>query len=83
VARDRNLEVWARPLEDGSIAVGLFNRGELPAKVTARWSDLKLSGDQRVRDLWRQQDLGTYAETFSARVPRHGVVLVKVSPAKK
>jgi len=83
VSRDRNLEVWARPLEDGSMAVGLFNRGELPAEITARWSDLKLSGEQRVRDLWRQQDLGTHTGTFSAQVPRHGVVLVKVSPVKK
>jgi hypothetical protein len=32
-----------------------------------------------VRDVWRQQDLGAFAERFSARVPRHGVLLVRVS----
>jgi len=79
VARDRNLEVWARPLADGALAVGLFNRGELPATVTASWIDLNLRGAQQVRDLWRQQNLGSFTDTFSAEVPRHGVVLVKIT----
>jgi alpha-galactosidase len=34
------------------------------------------------RDLWRQKDIGTSDNEFSAKVPRHGVVLVKLSPAK-
>ncbi len=37
VANDGELEVWARDMEDGSKAVGLFNRGEGTKKVTARW----------------------------------------------
>ncbi len=32
VAKDGDQEVWARPLEDGSLAVGLFNRGEMAAR---------------------------------------------------
>ena len=47
-------------LEDGSIAVGLFNRGEKAADVTAEWTDLGITGKQRVRDLWRQKDLGSF-----------------------
>ena len=38
-----------KELEDGSKAVGLFNRGELPTNVTAKWSALGLTGAQRVR----------------------------------
>jgi alpha-galactosidase len=79
VARQRNLEVWARPLADGAYAVGLFNRGELPADVTVRWSDLGVAGAWQVRDLWRQRDLGAHRDRFSAKVPRHGVVLVRLS----
>src|SRR5206468_9616526 len=52
-------QVWARELEDGSCAVGLFNLGAAEATVTAKWSDLKIQGPQVVRDLWRQQNLGT------------------------
>jgi alpha-galactosidase len=78
VARDGPLQVWARPLEDGSLAVGLFNRGDRPATVTARWSDLGFSGPRTVRDLWRQKDLGPWTDQFRAEVARHGVVLVRV-----
>jgi len=80
VSRQRDLEVWARPLADGSIAVGLFNRGEIDAPVAATWAELNLSGSQRVRDLWRQKDLGKFSDRFSATVPRHGVVLLRLSP---
>ena len=78
VARDQKLEVWSRPLEDGSLAVGLFNRGESTAAVTAQWADLGLSGPHAVRDLWRQKELGHFDGKFEASVPRHGVVLVRV-----
>lgn len=78
VAINEELEVWAKDMEDGSKAVGLFNRGECAATVTAKWSDLGLNGKQIVRDLWRQQDLGKYQDEFKATVPRHGVALVRV-----
>jgi alpha-galactosidase len=78
VAKNGDLEVWKRELEDGSIAVGLFNRGEKPAMVTATWSDLGLSGKIKVRDLWRQKDLGKYKIQYSEQVGRHGVVMVKI-----
>jgi alpha-galactosidase len=82
VARSGSLEIWARDLADGTKAVGLFNRGETETTATAKWSDLGLKGRQPVRDLWRQQTLGTFADAFSAPVPRHGVVLVKIGKAK-
>ena len=74
--------LMVKDLEDGAKAVGLFNRGEAPVEVTAKWSDLGLSGKQRVRDLWRQKDLGEFGGQFSAPVGRHGGVVVKVSAAK-
>lgn len=78
VAKNGDLEVWAKDMKDGSKAVGLFNRGAAPATVEAKFSDLGVSGRCRVRDLWRQKDLGHFRKTFSATVPRHGVVLVRI-----
>ena len=83
VAKDGSLEVWAKKMEDGSTAVGLFNRDEVEKPVTARWSDLGLTGKMRVRDLWRQKDMGILDSEFQAKVPRHGVVLVRIFPASK
>jgi len=78
VTMEDDLEVWVRELADGSKAVGLFNRGEDEAAVTAHWADIGVKGKQLVRDLWRQQDLGVYQDEFKASVPRHGVVMVKL-----
>jgi len=80
VSKNENLEVWAKEMEDGSKAVGLFNRGEVETTVTAKWSDLGLAGKLIVRDLWRQKDLGRFEGQFQATVPRHGVVLVRLRP---
>jgi alpha-galactosidase len=77
------VEVWARPLEDGTMAVGLFNRSPEAAKVTAKFSDLGLTGSQPVRDLWLQKDLARAQNEFSATVPRHGAALVKIGAPKK
>ena len=82
VAKNGDWEVWAKDMEDGSKAVGLFNRGFREAPVTANWSDLGLTGKQKVRDLWRQKDLGDFTGSFTAPVPRHGVVLVRIWPVK-
>lgn len=81
VARDGTLEVWAKRMEDGSVAAGLFNRDEVEKTVTAKFPDLNVKGKARVRDLWRQKDLGTFEGTFQAAVPRHGVVLIRLFPA--
>jgi len=73
------LEVWQKPLANGALAVGLFNRGATPATVTATWQDLGLAGSHAVRDLWAHVNLGDFSNEYSASVPEHGVVLVKIA----
>jgi len=77
VARNGDLEVWARPLAGGSWAVGLFNRGDAPAKVTFHAADLGLSRITAIRDLWEHANQKAAAE-YSAEVPSHGVAMFKV-----
>jgi alpha-galactosidase len=80
--------IWARPLSDGTYAVGMFNRGDSPQQVTVNFSDLpapegtSVSGPQPIRDLWRRADRGTMTDKFTATVPRHGVVLIKIGKPK-
>jgi alpha-galactosidase len=50
--------------------------------MPARWSDLGLTGKQIVRDVWRQKDLGTISDAYTAEIPRHGGILLKITPAK-
>ena len=72
-------QVWAKDIEDGSKAVGLFNLDDDTQEVSVSFDDLKLNGAKTVRDLWRQQDIGEFTGSYTAKVPPHGVVLVKVS----
>jgi alpha-galactosidase len=75
-----DLEVWARPLEaTGERAVVLLNRGAAETKITVDWGDIGLApGDAAVRDLWAHADLGSFTDSFTARVPPHGVVMVTI-----
>jgi alpha-galactosidase len=85
VANDGDRVVYSKTLEDGSVAVGIFNRGASAAAMTVTWGpwgDLTaLNGTVRARDLWRQKDLGAFDGKFGAVVPSHGVVLVRLEPA--
>ncbi|MGH9342994.1 MAG: glycoside hydrolase family 27 protein [Terriglobia bacterium] len=83
VFRSSHIEVWAKDMEDGSKAVGLFNLDDTETEVTARWSDLGISGKHLVRDLWRQKDLGVFDGEFHASVGEHGAELFLVRPIKQ
>ncbi len=77
-------EIWARPLFDGTQAVGLVNPNPWASTITVRWADLGLSGPQPVRDLWLHEDLGKLSQSYSVSVPAHGVVLLKIgTPARQ
>jgi len=78
VAQEGQLEVWVKLLADGSRAVGLFNRGESVMPVTAHFRDVGAGDTASVRDLWEKRDLGVFNSSFTAQVPKHGVVLLKV-----
>jgi len=72
--------VLSKPMADGSLAVGLFNLGEVAREMTATWEQLGLEGPCRVRDLWRQKDLGEADAAYTAKVNRHGVILIRLWP---
>lgn len=74
--------IWSKRLEDGSLAVGLFNFGDIEQEISVDFAALGLGVPQRARDLWRQSDLDVQTNHFAALVPRHGVVMVKLSAAK-
>jgi alpha-galactosidase len=75
---DRLIEVWSKPLSDGSRAVGLFNLSEKEQAIGLRWEQLGIAGQHTVRDLWKQETVGLYDAGFSALVPVHGAVFVKI-----
>jgi alpha-galactosidase len=81
IRRNNDELILEKPLEDGSIAVGLFNLSDGPRRITASLTDLGLNGSRKVRDLWRQKEIGDMTDSFSHEVARHGVFLVRISPS--
>jgi alpha-galactosidase len=73
------LEIWVKPLADGSKAVGLFNRGESTLQIVLHLNQIGAGPKAKLRDLWEQRDLGSVENSYTADVPKHGVVMLKVS----
>lgn len=79
---DENHAVYVKPLEDGSVAIGLFNFSDEPMMLGFRPHNLDLIGSQTIRDIWRQKDIDKILQTdwWETKVAPHGVTLLKVSP---
>ncbi|MDD7983517.1 glycoside hydrolase family 27 protein [Lentisphaera marina] len=70
-------EIWAKDLAGGDKAVALFNISEKDQILTFSAEDLGMSG--KLRDLWRQRDIGILDQSFSSIVSSHGVLFLKIS----
>jgi alpha-galactosidase len=79
VRDDGNTEVFAKPLSDGSVAVGLFNRGSATANISTTAAQIGRSGTGfTLTDLWTGAT-STTSGAISASVPAHGVVAFRVT----
>ena len=93
---ENGVEIWLKPMEDGSLAVGLFNTDHFGTTPQSwfRWGDepvknfrfdfpaAGITGKWRLRDAWRQKELGTHEGFFETVIPFHGVTLLRMFPEK-
>jgi len=88
ISNEGDSVVYAKTLEDGSYAVGFFNRGKSEKIIGVKWGPWGTlatpdgGASFTVRDLWRQKDLGEFREKFETVVAPHGVVLIRLIPLK-
>ncbi len=85
------VEVWAKPLVHGDWAVCLLNRSEKTRAVEINWREYPLNDDiskhgfdpgafsYAIRDLWKQQDMGTTREVLRAGIPSRDVVMMRLT----
>lgn len=77
--RNGALEIWIKPLSDGGVAVGVVNLDSAATLATINARDLHLSGTiTKARDLWAHQDVQFAGGTYSAKLPPHGVLLLRI-----
>jgi len=82
VKKTGDLEIWSKQLQDGGRAVALLNRGSSPAKISVAWTDIGYPDtlSANVQDLWTKKESSAVKSGYSAEVPSHGVVMVRVKP---
>jgi alpha-galactosidase len=72
------LEVWSKPLADGSKAVAVFNRWTMPLKLDVPLQRIGFHGTVHARDLWAHQDVAPIHDVWHASLPPHGVVMLRI-----
>jgi alpha-galactosidase len=77
--KNGDLETWAKPLADGSVAVGVVNLGSVAAQARVKAGELQLGKVKKARDLWAHKDVKFTDGTYSATVPSHGVLMLRMS----
>ncbi|MDD2764398.1 MAG: alpha-galactosidase [Opitutaceae bacterium] len=74
------LQVWAKPLAQyGAVAVALLNKTDTAADIRLNLRDIGVCGEAYVRDVWQRQDRGLFKDSFTAKVPPHGVSVLKIN----
>ena len=73
------VDIWKRPLADGTMAVAIFNKNDSTGTVTLPFGDFGMYGKTVVRDLWGRRVLVTAMGRYTVNVPPHDVMLLKLS----
>ncbi len=76
-------EVWAKPLADASVAVGLFHLGDRDRqRLTVPWESIGIDRHRPclVEDLWSGEELGEFRVDYSTVVPGHDAAMLRVVP---
>jgi alpha-galactosidase len=82
IKSSNGLEVWSKPLGSNNSnvkAVALFNRNGSAADITVNFSDIGLSGEVYVRDLWAKADRGAFTGSYTMNVASHETAMLKIS----
>ena len=74
---DDNKEIWVKELSGNRMAVAFLNKGDKPASIKVTWKDIHIKGKRRLKDLWEDNNLGSFKGSFkSKKIPTHGVLVV-------
>lgn len=84
-----NHEIWVKPLADNELAVCFLNRGDEVWDLDYDWKKETMYFARNInfkrnvytiRDLWERKTIGTTNQNITARIPSHGVLMVRISP---
>jgi alpha-galactosidase len=76
------IEIWARPLADGSRVLAIFNFGEQRSylrDVSLHLEEAGAANGWHARDVWTAKELGTISDSTQFNLPRHGSIILRLS----
>ena len=81
MSKDGSVEILSRQMQDGSVIVGIYNRGEASADSGFAWASVPgMAGKKlKARDLWKHSAVPVSGDRFTATVPAHGVSLLRIA----
>jgi alpha-galactosidase len=85
LSQEGKIEVLSRQMKDGSVVVGIFNRGDAASEGSFAWSSVKLGDGAKklkARDLWKHEAVAVAGDSYVATVLQHGVVMLRISVAR-
>jgi len=79
--RAGDIEYYARPLNNGDMALVVVNRADASASLKIPWSEMHIAEGTKVRDLWKHEDLTAKADQ-SFTIPAHGSLMFRMRAPK-
>ena len=75
-----------KPLQNGDLAIGMFNFGDKPGEMSLQFWDLGIPAAAGLglafRDCWAGEDLGVFTERYAVTIPAHGCRVFRASLVK-
>ena len=75
------IEYYARPLNNGDMALVVVNRANASSTVKIPWSEMHIADATKVRDLWKHEDL-TAKDDQEFSIPAHGSLMFRMKAPK-
>ncbi len=76
---ENNVEVWIKTSTSGKkIALVLLNRNEAEKIFKLDGQKLGINTKSKIRDLWLHQNLGKIGTEKTFKIPKHGIVVLKI-----
>ena len=82
---DKAIQVWRRPLHDGSIAIVALNRNAAPTNVSIDLAQCAHGGSVSVTDVWTGKSLGTASGALTTpQITKHAHAFLRLAkPAEQ
>ena len=73
------MQIFAKPLADGAVAVAFLNRGAEPVEAELRTTEIGIATpNAETHDLWTGQVSRVTNGTMNAQIASHSVVMLRI-----